>query len=156
MIMSLVLSTANNSTLLNASSGMTSGFADATHLFPVVAVVGLVLLVMGLGVTLESLKAYKWVLDAIESFGRSVEYALKGLVTAVVIGLVAGPIYLISQMDSQTQGMIAQAIGLVIAGYVGLVALGYIGDKVWKRIVSQHEAATGHKPFENWGEASED
>lgn len=157
--MSLILSTANNSTLANVSSGMAiqNGFANSFGLVGPVLLVVFATLVIGLFIgMLQSLKVYDRIWRVIESFGRSVEYALKGVVTAVVIGLIVGPIYFISQMDSQTQGMVAQAIGLVIAGYVGLVALGYLGDKVWQRIVSQHEDATGHKPFENWGEASDD
>lgn len=98
---------------------------------------------------LSSTQAYFWVLQASETFTQSLEYAIKGVATAIVIGVLVAPIYLFQQASPGEQTMVLQAIGAIILGYVGLVVLGYIGDHIYQRIARQHEEVTGHAPFEN-------
>jgi uncharacterized membrane protein YeaQ/YmgE (transglycosylase-associated protein family) len=146
----ILLAEYNNSTINNASASITGGFGNSMQLVPPVLVVLVGALIVGVMIPLlQSLTAYEWVLSAIESVGRSVNYAIKGVITAVIIGAVFGPVYYLSTVDSETQGVLLEVIAFLVGGYLGLVALGYIGDYVWQRIGDQHEAATGHRPFES-------
>ncbi len=130
---------------------MSSGFASATELTPIVLLV--VLVAFGL---VSSARVYRWVLEASSMFARSFEYALKGVVTAIALGVFATPFYVWSTIDAETRFLVYQAIGAIVVGYVGLVALGVIGEFVWRRLSRQHERVTGKKPFASYGASEED
>jgi len=117
--------------LQNASSG----FADATGLVPLTAAVVLLgLLVVGL---VSSARFYQWVLNSTTHFARSLEYAVKGIATALVIGVFASPFYLYTTLDGGTRRLIWQAL-------------------VWSRIAEQHETVTGHRPLEGLAAEADD
>lgn len=122
----------------NASSGLGNSINSTG---PLVLVVGAVLaLVVGI---LASQRIYYAVIKGTSRFAQSVEYALKGVATLFVVGLLSLPIYVLATIDGQTRLLAGVVlVGLVVA-YLGLVLMGYLGEKVWIRLNEQHEKATG-------------
>lgn len=149
--------TNTTTTLANASSDITAGFANSMELAPVVGIVVAAAVIVGVLVPLlQSVTAYEWVLNTFSRISRSVRYAISGVITCIIVGVIAVPIYAISQLDGGTQSALGKAVIAIIVGYAALVAIGFVGEKVYGRIAEQHEAATGHRPFENWGEEPAD
>lgn len=137
--------------LAASSDGLMSGFASMTELLPVLLVVVAAIITIAF-----SQRAYRCVLNASSVFAASVEYAIKGVVTAIFIGIIALPIYLLGQTTPSQRSLVAMAVGVIIVGYAGLVVLGIIGDRIWANVVARHQEATGHAPFENWGQEADD
>jgi len=131
--------------LSSASSNITNGFGDLSAVLPVAVL--LVVIIIGL---VSSVRFYRLALKASGRFATSLEYAIKGVVTAAVLAVFAAPLYLLATMDAGTRSLLYRGAVLVVAGYFALVALGYVGERVWGRIVSQHEAATGNHPLDRF------
>lgn len=134
----------------------TEGIQNATNSFASETVAGdaVVLGVFVIAVAFVlvfSTRAYVWALRSASAFATSLEYAIKGCATAVVLAIFASPLYLLSQTTPDQRRLVAIAAGLVVVGYVALVIMGLVGEQVWKQLAKRHEEATGHRPFENWG-----
>jgi hypothetical protein len=122
----------------NASSGIANGFNSTG---PLVLIVGAVLaLVVGI---LASQRIYYTVLKGTSRFAQSVEYALKGVATLFVVGLLSLPIYVLATIDGQTRLLAGVVLVGCVVAYLGLVLMGYLGEKVWIRLNEQHENVTG-------------
>lgn len=128
-----------------ASNNLTNGFGDMGAVIPVAILV--VVITVGL---VSSVRFYRLALKASGRFAASVDYAIKGVVTAAVLAAFAAPLYLLAMMDAGTRSLLYRGAAVAVVGYVGLVALGYVGERVWGRVVSQHEAATGNHPLDRF------
>jgi len=128
-----------------ASNNLTNGFGDMGAVIPVAILVAVI--VIGL---VSSVRFYRLALTASGRFAASLEYAIKGVVTAAVIAAFGAPLYLLAAMDGGTRALVYRGAAVVVVGYVGLVALGFVGERLWHRIVSQHEAATGGHPLDRF------
>lgn len=135
----------------NASSDLASSFGSSGAVLALFLVIALV--IVGL---ISSVQFYRWALEATGRFAASIEYALKGVLTAIVIAVFAAPFYLISTIDPGTRRTVAMAVAGLLIAYGGLVILGVIGEAAWRRIVAQHEAATGRHPLERFSGDSEE
>lgn len=142
----LLQETANYSNASFASSS-----SNLEPLLPVLLVV-----TAGVIVLAFSTRAYRWAIQASSAFASSLEYAIKGVATVLVIAVFAAPLYALSQTTPGQRELVAQAGVVLIVGYIGLVTLGIIGDRVWSLLARRHEEVTGHRPFENWGEEASD
>lgn len=141
----VALQAAQNASLYNASTDFTNGFASSGPIWPVLLIVIAVIIVL-----LFSTRAYTWALHSASAFASSLEYAIKGVATAIVLAIFSAPIYALSQTTPGQRELVVQALAVIVVGYVALVVLGFIGDRVWALLVKRHEAATGHAPFEGW------
>lgn len=130
----------------NSSSSLVDGFATTGPVWPVMLIVVAALIVL-----LFSTHAYRWALRSASAFASSIEYAIKGVATALVMAVFALPLYGLSQTTPGQRELVLQALAVTAVGYVALVVLGFVGDRVWALLVKRHEAATGHAPFETWG-----
>jgi hypothetical protein len=138
-----------NDTLVNASSGL-AGTNSAGSLLAVGGVV--ILLVLGI---VGSQTVYRAVLAGSSRFAQSLEYAIKGVATALFLGIISAPLYLLSQLDGQSRVMAGKIIGGLLVAYGGLVVLGFIGEKAWGVLNRRHERATGHTLSERLATDSE-
>lgn len=128
-------------------SNASQSFGNAEAMLPVLVLVAAILIVLAF-----SSRAYRWAIQASSAFASSLDYAIKGVATTIVLAVFATPLYALSQTTPGQRDLVAQAGVLLIVGYIALVTLGIVGDRVWALLAARHEEATGHRPFENWGE----
>lgn len=129
--------------LQNASSGFASGFGSTGALLGAVIVVAAVMIVLVFSTT-----AYRWALQSASAFAATVEYAIKGVATAIVAAVFIAPLYALSQTSPGQRALVVKALAVLVVGYVALVVLGVIGDRLWAQLVKQHEEATGNHPLD--------
>jgi len=123
----LVLTAINNSTALNnASSSFTSGFGNSFGLFGPLAVV--LLLVIGIFVG-SSVARIAWVHEKLKLFSQTLYYGIVGGVTVAAAGIVAYPVWKLSQTDPQTKTLALKVLGVAVVGYAALSVVGYIIDR---------------------------
>ena len=123
----IVLTALNNSTALNnASSDLTAAFGSSFGLFGPLAVV--LLLVIGIFVG-SSVARIAWVHEKLKLFSHTLYYAIVGGVTVAAAGIVAYPVWKLSQTDPQTKTLALKAIGVIVVGYAALSVVGYIIDR---------------------------
>lgn len=132
--------------LQNASSGFASNFNSTGPLLAIITIIIAVIIVLAF-----STRAYRWALHSASVFASSVEYAIKGVATAIMLAIFTAPLYAASQATPAQRQLVFKGVALVVGGYVALVGLGIAGDYIWQLLSKRHEAATGHAPFENWG-----
>jgi len=123
---------ANASSSLANSVGSTWGLASAV-----------VVVLIGVIAVLASQTLYQALVAGTGKFAQSLSYALKGLATALILGVLGLPVYLISQMSGDQQMLAGQVLLGLIAAYGLLVGLGMFGEKAWSVINTRHERATG-------------
>jgi hypothetical protein len=117
---------------------MVNSVGSAWGLAPAVLVV-----IIGVIAVLASQTLYQALVAGTGKFAQSLGYALKGLATALIVGVLGLPVYLISQMSGDQQILAGQVILGLLAAYGGLVVLGMIGERAWSIINTRHERATG-------------
>lgn len=128
-----------NETLANASSGITSGFADATGLGPIV-----LLLLYVVGALLAAQFVAPWLAksELLSSVAGgllgSLSYAIKGFASTAVLAVAALPVYFLATADGGTRGMALEAVGLLAAGYVALVIIGMLADRAVSAFIDAH------------------
>ena len=114
----LVLTAVNNSTALNnASSSMTAAFGDSFGLFGPIAIV--LLLVIGIFVG-SSVARIAWVHEKLKLFSHTLYYAIVGGATVAAVGIVAFPIWKLSQTDPQTKTLALKVLGVAVVECRGL------------------------------------
>jgi len=123
---SLVLATneslANASASLQGASGSTFGLVP-----PLIATVVVAIALVFIG---SSVQRIEWLHTKLLAFSRSLYYTVVGVATTIAIGVIAAPLYYVSQADGQTKTYIGYAIGAVVGGYLVFTGLGYVVDRV--------------------------
>lgn len=118
----------------------TSGFADSSGLFGLIVVF---LLYAGVALLAAQFLA-PWLANSRlisrlgHGIGRSIVYALKGLGASAALAIVAGPVYLLAQVDSGTRAVALRYVGYAVAGYLALVAIGWLADRAVAAFIDAH------------------
>lgn len=97
-------------------------------------------------------REYKWLRKIGREIASTLEYFFFGLVTLIIIGLIALPLYLVPTVSQETVEAFGVTVILVVIGYLTITLLGYISSTVWEKIAENHEEITGHRPFEKRSE----
>jgi len=119
---------ATNSTLQNASSGISSGMASSYGMSItafIIVIVAVVAVFVG-----SSVRRIQWVHDKLKAFSQTLYYTAVGLGATVVVGVVVAPIYYLSTADGQTQAYVGYAVGGLVGAYVVFTLVGYVVDHV--------------------------
>lgn len=116
-----------------------SSFASSHNLVDPVTLAAIVAIVLVVSIRILPIFARFRLLE--RAFGgliQSIEYALRGALSVVVVGLMISPVYVVATSDPGTRSMILRWVGFAIAGYTTLVLLGWISEKAGAAFFSAH------------------
>lgn len=138
----------HNHTFSNATADVSSGFAAADGLFPIL----LIVVIYATAALLAANFVAPWlakstVLGRVGSILTSAfEYAIKGLATTAVLCIVALPAYLLLTVDASTRATGLKWAGYALAAVLILIGIGQLADRAVARFINAHPDA------ESWSE----